>query len=181
MRWLGVAVAFATLSVTAVPSGQAASPSAATTPSSRHSYDYDPLGPKTLRVSSPANGGRIASIPHGLDSIRLEAGFGVAAKAGTEAVETTGQIHHVISRKVAKALEENPNLAGKYSARDPRFTTQAVDHAGHHGYQTWHRELDDQVVGWLQRNRGATPKQFEAFLRSRYSRPDLQERFPNGF
>jgi hypothetical protein len=54
----------------------------------------------------------------------------LAAKAGAgAAVRTTGQTHHVISTRIASALEENPNLAGRYSMRDPRFTTEAVDAA----------------------------------------------------
>ena len=89
---------------------------------------------------------------------------GAAAKAGAEAVETTGQLHHVISTRIGRELERNPNLAGRYSPRDPRFATRAVDDAAHRGYQTWHRELDAQVEGWLRANRNATPQQFESFL-----------------
>jgi hypothetical protein len=97
------------------------------------------------------------------------------------AVEATGQLHHVVSRPIAKAIEEHPNLAGEYAPRDPRFVTRAVDQAAHRGYQTWHRALDDEVVGWLQRNPGATTADFEQYLRARYSQPDLKGRFPNGF
>ena len=85
MRWLAVAVAFTTLSVATAPFGHAASQSAAKTPASLRSYDYDSLGSKTLRVSSSATG-RIASFPHVCRSIRPESSFGVAAKGGAEVV-----------------------------------------------------------------------------------------------
>ena len=72
-------------------------------------------------------------------------------------------------------------MKGKYGWRDLRFTTTAVDDAAHRGYQTWHRELDDEIVGWLGRNQNATTQQFEDWLRWRYSQPDMKARFPNGF
>jgi hypothetical protein len=80
-------------------------------------------------------------------------------------------------------LEKHPTLRGRYQPRDPRFTTQAIDEAAHRGYQTWHRELDAEVVQWLEAeaNQAATPAQFEAWLRWRYSQPDLLARCPNGF
>lgn len=115
MRWLGVAVAFVILSVAAVPTGQAASPYAATTPSSRHSYDYDPLGPTTLRVSS-ANDRRIASIPHGFDSIRLEAGFGVAAKAGDDVA------YHYTFREAVASIERSGLRPGSYATPNGRLS-----------------------------------------------------------
>ncbi len=94
-----------------------------------------------------------------------------------------GEIHHPISRPIYNELEQHPNLAGRYAPRDPRFTTQALDEAAHRGYQTWHRELDAEVGQWLRNpaNANATPADFEAWLRWRYSRPDLRSRFPNGF
>jgi hypothetical protein len=128
-------------------------------------YDHDfASSPTTTPFASRAD--RIRTNDHhsqpSWPGLRASAGV-LAAKAGAgAAVRTTGQTHHVISTRIARALEENPNLAGRYSARDPRFTTQAVDAAAHRGYQTWHRQLDEEVVGWLQRNR-------------------LSWRFPNGF
>lgn len=97
--------------------------------------------------------------------------------------ELTGQIHHPISKPVYKALERNPNLAGKYAPRDPRFETQAIDQAAHNGWQTWHRKLDAEASQWLKdpNNANATTDQFEAWLRWRYSQPDLKALFPNGF
>ncbi len=94
--------------------------------------------------------------------------------------EVTGQIHHAVSRQVHKALEQHPILKGVYQARDPRFVTQAKDAASHRGYQTWHRNLDAEVSGWIRSNPTATPQQFEGYLRQRYSQPDLSNRFPNG-
>jgi hypothetical protein len=94
---------------------------------------------------------------------------------------TSGQIHHPISRPVHQALDSHPQLSGQYQPRDPRFTTEAIDKAAHNGYQTWHRQLDAEVQKWLADNPKATTKMFEDWLRWRYSQPDLQALFPNGF
>jgi hypothetical protein len=95
-------------------------------------------------------------------------------------VRATGQAHHAISRPIAQALARHSTLAGKYAARDSRFTTRAANEAAHRGYQDWHRRLDKETVDWLNANPEATPSEFERFLRERYSQPDLLERFPGG-
>ncbi|HLM45617.1 MAG TPA: Wall-associated protein precursor, partial [Myxococcaceae bacterium] len=92
-----------------------------------------------------------------------------------------GQLHHIISRPIAEALEEHRVLRGHYKPRDRRFVSRAVDEKAHCGYQDWHRDVDDEVIAWLKRYRDATPKQFEAFLREIYRRPEVLERFPRGF
>jgi hypothetical protein len=56
-----------------------------------------------------------------------------------------------------------------------------VDEKAHCGYQEWHRKVDAEVVQWLKDHRQTTSKQFEAFLRKIYDRPDMRERFPHGF
>jgi RHS repeat-associated protein len=104
-----------------------------------------------------------------------------ATRSAAAKAIATGQEHHVISRRIAAALEDHPTLAGQYAPRDPRFVTRAADAAAHRGYQTWHRQLDAEVADWLARNPNATTTQFERFLQGRYTQPDLLERFPNGF
>jgi hypothetical protein len=104
-----------------------------------------------------------------------------ADSASYESTECKGQQHHVISRPIAKELDDHKTLGGLYQPRDPSFVTRAVDEKAHCGYQHWHRSVDSEVIKWLQRHPNATPKQFEAELRRIYSRPDLQARFPNGF
>jgi hypothetical protein len=96
-------------------------------------------------------------------------------------VKTVGQIHHVISTKVARAVDDHPILKGLFAKRDPRFVTQAIDGAAHRGYQRWHRELDDEVVQWIRGNRDKNGDDFLAFLKGLYERPDIKARFPNGF
>jgi len=103
------------------------------------------------------------------------------AANGAKGVVTTGQRHHVISTRIGRVIERHPTLAGKYSRRDPRLTTQATNESAHRGYQGWHRDLDEQVVRWLGQNRNVSPKAFEQYLRGRYKQPDLRQRFPNGF
>ncbi|ATB29099.1 Wall-associated protein precursor [Melittangium boletus] len=92
-----------------------------------------------------------------------------------------GQNHHLISRPIARGLEEHPRLRGLYKPRDPRFVSRAKDEQAHCGYQEWHREIDDEVVRWLKRTPGATPKEFMDKLREIYGRPEMIARFPHGF
>ncbi|XXF77242.1 hypothetical protein P2318_29940 [Myxococcaceae bacterium GXIMD 01537] len=93
----------------------------------------------------------------------------------------SGQLHHVISRRIARRLERHATLRGLYAERDPRFVMRATDKAAHTGYQRWHREVDDEVIAWLDRFPKATPEEFEAFLRQLYMRPEMRARFPGGF
>jgi len=129
----------------------------------------------------------LAALPGGVlgGLLAVPGGEAVEGAAGPFRANTplTGQIHHPISTRIGRALEEHPTLRGQYQPRDPSFTTQAIDEAAHRGYQTWHIELDAEVARWLQNpdNAAATPAQFEAWLRWRYSQPDLRARFPNGF
>jgi hypothetical protein len=113
--------------------------------------------------------------------VALEAEARAAAADCSEPKECKGQLHHVISRPIAEALEQHKTLRGLYKPRDPRFVTRAVDEKSHCGYQEWHRKVDAEVVQWLKDNRTATQKQFEAFLRGIYDRPLMRARFPNGF
>jgi hypothetical protein len=98
-----------------------------------------------------------------------------------EKQECTGQRHHIISKTVWYALEKHSLLRGKYTYRDPRFVARAKDLDAHCGWQDWHRNLDDEIAAWVGRSRKATPKDFEAYLREVYARPELRARFPNGF
>jgi hypothetical protein len=142
----------------------------------------------TLRLSEPR---RVAEIEAAVqaaaaveaakeaaEALRVE---GETSPASPEPPECKGQKHHVISRPIAKALEKHETLSGHYKPRDPRFVTRAVDEQAHCGYQEWHRKVDKEVIDWLERFREATPKQFEAYLREIYRRPDMLKRFPHGF
>ena len=91
-----------------------------------------------------------------------------------------GQVHHPISRRVHRALEEHTNLKGKYKARDPRYELRAVSKEAHNGYQDWHRKIDDEIIEWIEGHEEATVETFEAYLRSVYSRPEVAARFTNG-
>ncbi len=108
------------------------------------------------------------------------AGVEASAEASGEPPNCDGQNHHVISRPIAKALEEHRALRGVYEPRDERFVAKAKDKESHCGYQDWHRKVDAEVVEWLRRFPAATRKQFEEFLREIYSRKAMRERFPDG-
>ena len=92
-----------------------------------------------------------------------------------------GEPPHIISKRIAQALARHKTLKGRYEARDPRFVSRAKDEESHCGYQSWHRQLDREVADWLDRNQDVTAKQFEAYLREIYKRPELLKRFPHGF
>jgi hypothetical protein len=92
-----------------------------------------------------------------------------------------GQEHHVISHRIAAALAKHKTLSSLYQPRDPRFVARASDLKAHCGYQGWHRSIDEEVTKWLAGNKEATAKQFEAFLRELYARPEMRARFPTGF
>jgi len=70
------------------------------------------------------------------------------------------------------------------AAATPRGThasRRAADKESHNGYQKWHRDVDEEVIHWLERNKKATPAEFEAFLRQIYNRPNMRARFPHDF
>jgi RHS repeat-associated protein len=92
-------------------------------------------------------------------------------------VETTGQIHHVFSQKIMTELNKHDTLKGVFERND--LLVQALDKASHNGYQTWHREYDDQVVEWLKEHDQATIEEFLSFLQGLYSQTDLQQKFPD--
>ncbi len=141
-----------------------------------------PLGWGLINGTAAAiDQGDIAAFPGGFVMGYTSAPTGaIPGPIGGNGTPLTGQIHHPISTRVGRALQNHPTLRGRYQPRDPRFTTQAVDEAAHCGYQTWHRELDTEVIQWLTDHQQATTTQFEAWLRQRYAQPDLQARFPNG-
>ncbi|WP_434383268.1 Wall-associated protein precursor [Melittangium boletus] len=92
-----------------------------------------------------------------------------------------GQKHHLISRPISKSLEEHSTLKGLYKPRDPRFVLHARDEQAHCGYQQWHRDVDKEVIDWLDEHAKATPTEFMEKLRRIYNRPEMQARFPDGF
>ena len=103
-----------------------------------------------------------------------------AAKAVKKAKHLTGQLHHAISTKVHRALQDHKNLKDVYKKRDNDWTTQAGKLDDHKGYQTWHRKYDGDVVAWIKQYESATPAQFEHYLKGLYRKGELAEKFPSG-
>lgn len=99
---------------------------------------------------------------------------------GRTASAATGQTHHAISKPIFRKLEKHATLKGRYTERDPRFAIRAADKPSHNGYQRWHRDVDEEVIQWLDENKKATPEQFEQLLRAIYNRPEMRARFPDG-
>lgn len=102
------------------------------------------------------------------------------ALGSSEPPDCKGQQHHLISRPIAKALAKHPTLKGLYKPRDPRFVLRAKDEQSHCGYQEWHRQVDKEVIDWLDKTSDATPEQFMDKLREIYSRPEIRARFLHG-
>lgn len=103
------------------------------------------------------------------------------ADAAPEPPDCKGEDHHVISRRIARELERHKVLRGLYKPRDKRFVAKAKDEQSHCGYQQWHRDVDQEVVEWLQKYPKATQEEFMQLLRDIYNRKEMLERFPNGF
>jgi RHS repeat-associated protein len=93
-----------------------------------------------------------------------------------------GQDHHAISRRIYdQGILRCPNLVGRYRARDGRFVAKGIEGA-HIGYETWHRNIDQEVIDYLQDRPNITPEAFEKYLSDLYRNDDrLRIRFPFGF
>jgi len=144
---------------------------------------FVPGGGALNKAAKAAQAAQTAKAARTLDKLAGQYNKGRAAyKVSKGVVKLTGQLHHAISAKIHKALERHKKLKGKYKYRDPRFTTRAIDSDAHRGYQTWHRNLDDELADWISHpdQKYLTPAQFEAKLREIYNRPALLERFPMG-
>lgn len=102
------------------------------------------------------------------------------AKTIAGAEEPSGQLHHAISERVFKALEDNPILKGSFKLRDSQFTARAANQEAHNGYQKWHEELDKEIVAKIKANDFRSAKDFAVWLYKRYKESDLVKRFPNG-
>lgn len=117
-----------------------------------------------------------------LDDLARKGILRIGKEAGERAgKEATGQIHHLISEKISRALSQHPTLAAKLARADSRLQYRAANAASHRGYQAWHRAVDEEVVQWLQdpQNSKATSEDFVQFLQDLYHRPDIRERIPD--
>ncbi|MEX0275694.1 MAG: RHS repeat domain-containing protein [Flavobacteriaceae bacterium] len=96
-------------------------------------------------------------------------------------IKAVGEEHHLVSTKVARALDNHPILNGAfdYSRTNKKYIYRALNQDAHRGYQTWHRLYDATVVKWLQTNPRATEKIFNEYLHNLHQQPWLKERIPN--
>ncbi len=83
----------------------------------------------------------------------------------------------IFSNPVMRALNNHPTLNGVFGRED--ILTQARNLDDHRGYQTWHRNIDAEVVTWLNNNPAATQQEFLEFLLQVYQSPDMQASFPD--
>lgn len=129
------------------------------------------LGRETLKATEEA----------GRDKEDTHAHEASEASSSDEPPQCKGQNHHLISHPIAKALKDHPTLRGLYAPRDERFVVKAKDKEAHCGYQKWHRDVDTEIIQWLENNPAASPGQFMTKLREIYNRPEMLKRFPHGF
>ncbi|WP_242652500.1 RHS repeat-associated core domain-containing protein [Desulfofarcimen acetoxidans] len=92
--------------------------------------------------------------------------------------KATGQMHHILSNKTMKALNEHPTLKGVFKREDAAFKYRAQNADAHKGYQQWHRDVDNETVKWLQDNPAATSGQFKQFLNDLYQQPNISSKIP---
>lgn len=113
----------------------------------------------------------------------ISAGRRYYMELAEQAVEqvATGQNHHLLTNKVMDALSEHRTLRGVFKRNDKRFQYPAKDLDSHNGYDQWHRDIDKEVVRWinLEENRKAAPQQFIHYLHDLYQQPLHRSRIPN--
>ncbi|MDE2125353.1 MAG: hypothetical protein KGJ62_02055 [Armatimonadetes bacterium] len=66
----------------------------------------------------------------------------------------------------------------QFKRNDKNYIVGAVNKAAHWGYQTWHREIDKEVVDWILAHPDAPANELRTLLREIYSRPGVSWRFP---
>ena len=105
---------------------------------------------------------------------------GAAAAESSTIVQATGQLHHVLSNPIMRALNNHPTLSGLFDRASS--VVRALTPEAHRGYQAWHRAIDNAMVDWITspQNADATAAQFWAKLYELYNTPDMIERFGNG-
>ncbi len=101
--------------------------------------------------------------------------LGMVAKVGK--LGDVSQLHHIVSNKIIRALNQHQVLRGLLSRND--LVVRAATTLSHKGYQTWHRLYDNEVVQWLSQHPNATYDDFLGLLREIYERPEMREAFPD--
>ena len=58
-----------------------------------------------------------------------------------------GQFHHILSTKVWKVMDDT--LKAAFGNNRNSLVVRAIDYAAHHGYQAWHRVVDNKLVDYI--------------------------------
>lgn len=107
------------------------------------------------------------------------AGVSITAQGGFTLIPAhlLGQGHHVLSNQIMRALGNHP-LRGLFNRASS--VIQALTESAHRGYQSWHRQIDQHMVEWLQRHQNATPLEFWREMYNQYNTRDMIKRFGEG-
>ncbi len=84
-----------------------------------------------------------------------------------------GQKHHIFSKKIWNAMSDS--LKKAFDNNRNSLIVQAVDYAAHHGYQDWHRAIDDELRDFVISNAPTMPKLIDKLVEV-YT--PLVDRFP---
>ncbi len=86
------------------------------------------------------------------------------------------QNHHLISTAIRRALDAI-GINGQALRRRPELQYRSSP-GQHIGYETWHRNLDDELRNFIRETQGLTERSFLQHLHNVYQRPELAFRIP---
>ncbi len=90
-----------------------------------------------------------------------------------EKVLLRGQSHHILSKRVWNVMSDSLKTA--FGNNRNSLIVQAIDYEAHHGYQQWHRVVDNKLVNYIVEF-SPTKEQFLNKLVELYT--PLVDRFP---
>ncbi len=99
-----------------------------------------------------------------------------AKKGVKRKASTVPQNHHPISNPIHNELKKCDKISPQLKTRYRDFTTLAKDYESHHGWQEWHRYIDDYMSKYIRDNKDhLTDKDFIEELIRTYKRTTHEE------
>ena len=110
------------------------------------------------------------------DPSGFHSGFTKYIRQSENALGGAVQKHHLVSRRMATALERR-GLPGSALRRRPDLLYRSAP-GMHYGYEDWHIAVDREIVRHLRTTPGITEQSFLRYLHDVYQRPGLARRIP---